>query len=263
MLIKLLKYEFRAAFRELIPLYIALLGIAVLLRPFYLYNLSGSLTGITALVYAALIVAVMVMSCLTIIQRFSKTMLGAEGYLMHTLPVSATVHIFSKLITAMVIVGAGFLVGTVSMLIIAADSSFFLLIRALWEEFVLNFYRIFGQNGLVMSFGFLLLSFFQSARWILMIYAAACIGHLFSRGRAVISVLTYVVMSAVLGEAQVFVNELLYTAMGGAPATFLPGFDSTWVFGQSLLPQLLTTLLISIALFCVVRYILENRLNLE
>ena len=154
MLIKLLKYEFRAAFRELIPLYIALLGIAVLLRPFYLYNLSGSLTGITALVYAALIVAVMVMSCLTIIQRFSKTMLGAEGYLMHTLPVSATVHIFSKLITAMVIVGAGFLVGTVSMLIIAADSSFFLLIRALWEEFVLDFYRIFGQNGLVMSFGF-------------------------------------------------------------------------------------------------------------
>ena len=170
MLIKLLKYEFRAAFRELIPLYIALLGIAVLLRPFYLYNLSGSLTGITALVYAALIVAVMVMSCLTIIQRFSKTMLGAEGYLMHTLPVSATVHIFSKLITAMVIVGAGFLVGTVSMLIIAADSSFFLLIRALWEEFVLDFYRIFGQNGLVMSFGLLLLSFFQSARWILMIY---------------------------------------------------------------------------------------------
>ena len=79
MLIKLLKYEFRAAFRELITLYIALLGIASLLRPFYLYNLSGSLTGITVFVYAALIVAVMVMSCITIIQRFSKTMLGPEG----------------------------------------------------------------------------------------------------------------------------------------------------------------------------------------
>ena len=34
MLIKLLKYEFRAAFRELINLYIALRGIASLLRPF-------------------------------------------------------------------------------------------------------------------------------------------------------------------------------------------------------------------------------------
>ena len=76
MLIKLLKYEFRAAFRELITLYIALLGIASLLRPFYLYNLSGSLTGITVFVYAALIVAVMVMSCITIIQRFSKTSAG-------------------------------------------------------------------------------------------------------------------------------------------------------------------------------------------
>ena len=89
----------------------------MLLRPFYLYNLSGSLTGITALVYAALIVAVMVMSCLAVIQRFSKTMLGAEGYLMHTLPVSATVHIFSKLITAMVIVGQASWWAPVSMLI--------------------------------------------------------------------------------------------------------------------------------------------------
>ena len=142
MLIKLLKYEFRAAFRELITLYIALLGIASLLRPFYLYNLSGSLTGITVFVYAALIVAVMVMSCITIIQRFSKTMLGPEGYLMHTLPVSATVHIFSKLITAMVIVVAGFLVGTISMLIIAADSSFFLLLRSFWEEFILFLYDL-------------------------------------------------------------------------------------------------------------------------
>ena len=161
---------------------------ASLLRPFYLYNLSGSLTGITVFVYAALIVAVMVMSCITIIQRFSKTMLGPEGYLMHTLPVSATVHIFSKLITAMVIVVAGFLVGTISMLIIAADSSFFLLLRSFWEEFILFLYDLFGQNGLIVGLELILLSLSKSACGILMVYTAACIGHLFYRGRAVIAV---------------------------------------------------------------------------
>ena len=248
MLIKLLKYEFRAAFRELITLYIALLGIASLLRPFYLYNLSGSLTGITVFVYAALIVAVMVMSCITIIQRFSKTMLGPEGYLMHTLPVSATVHIFSKLITAMVIVVAGFLVGTISMLIIAADSSFFLLLRSFWEEFILFLYDLFGQNGLIVGLELILLSLSKSACGILMVYTAACIGHLFYRGRAVIAV---------------FVNALLRTAIATAQTAFLPGLGTATYSGDELLPQLLTSLLLCVGLFYAVRYILENRLNLE
>lgn len=263
MLIKLLKYEFRAAFRELITLYIALLGIASLLRPFYLYNLSGSLTGITVFVYAALIVAVMVMSCITIIQRFSKTMLGPEGYLMHTLPVSATVHIFSKLITAMVIVVAGFLVGTISMLIIAADSSFFLLLRSFWEEFIRFLYDLFGQNGLIVGLELILLSLSQSACGILMVYTAACIGHLFYLGRAVIAVFSYVVMTAVLGEVTAFVNALLRTAIATAQTAFLPGLGTATYSGDELLPQLLTSLLLCVGLFYAVRYILENRLNLE
>ena len=33
MLTKLLKYEFRASFRELLPLYVALVGVAALVRP--------------------------------------------------------------------------------------------------------------------------------------------------------------------------------------------------------------------------------------
>ena len=90
----------------------------------------------------------MVMSCITIIQRFSKTMLGPEGYLMHTLPVSTTVHIFSKLITAMVIVVAGFLVGTISMLIIAADSSSGLLLRSILGGVAFSSsMTLFGQIG--------------------------------------------------------------------------------------------------------------------
>ena len=231
MLIKLLKYEFRAAFRELITLYIALLGIASLLRPFYLYNLSGSLTGITVFVYAALIVAVMVMSCITIIQRFSKTMLGPEGYMMHTLPVST--------------------------------SSFFLLLRSFWEEFILFLYDLFGQNGLIVGLELILLSLSQSACGILMVYTAACIGHLFYRGRAVIAVFSSVVMTAVLGEVTAFVNALLRTAIATAQTAFLPGLGTATYSGDELLPQLLTSLLLCVGLFYAVRYILENRLNLE
>lgn len=182
---------------------------------------------------------------------------------MHTLPVSATVHIFSKLITAMVIVVAGFLVGTISMLIIAADSSFFLLLRSFWEEFILFLYDLFGQNGLIVGLELILLSLSKSACGILMVYTAACIGHLFYRGRAVIAVFSYVVMTAVLGEVTAFVNALLRTAIATAQTAFLPGLGTSAYSGDELLPQLLTSLLLCVGLFYAVRYILENRLNLE
>ena len=262
MLIKLLKYEFRAAFRELLTLYVALLGIASLLRPFYLYELSDSLVGIAAMVYGALIIAVLVVSCITIIQRFTKTMLGPEGYLMHTLPVSASTHILSKLITAMVIVIAGFMVATLSMLIIAADSSFFLLIRSLLDEIKAFWYELFGENGFILGMEILLLSLLQSAQNILLIYAAACIGHLAYRGRALISVMSYIVMSALLGEVVSLINGVLRTLIVGTDVTYgsyLSSYDSVY----ELLPSLITSLVLCIGLFCLVRYILENRLNLE
>ena len=163
----------------------------------------------------------------------------------------------------MVIVVAGFLVGTISMLIIAADSSFFLLLRSFWEEFIRFLYDLFGQNGLIVGLELILLSLSQSACGILMVYTAACIGHLFYRGRAVIAVFSYVVMTAVLGEVTAFVNALLRTAIATAQTAFLPGLGTATYSGDELLPQLLTSLLLCVGLFYAVRYILENRLNLE
>ena len=93
MLTKLLKYEFRASFRELLPLYVALVGVAALVRPAYFRGIDNELTGITMMVYSALMIAIVVISILTIVQRFTRTMLGREAYLMLTLPVPVSVHV--------------------------------------------------------------------------------------------------------------------------------------------------------------------------
>ena len=114
-----------------------------------------------------------------------------------------------------------------------------------------------------MGLELILLSLSQSACGILMVYTAACIGHLFYRGRAVIAVFSYVVMTAVLGEVTEFVNALLRTAIATAQTAFLPGLGTAAYSGDELLPQLLTSLLLCVGLFYAVRYILENRLNLE
>ena len=49
-----------------------------------------------------LCVAIAVITALTIIQRFTRNLLGREGYLMHTLPVTPAQLILSKLISSMV-----------------------------------------------------------------------------------------------------------------------------------------------------------------
>ena len=253
MLTKLLKYEFRASFRELGPLYAALLGVAFLVRPsFYRLDFSGTITGMTMIVYTALMIAVLVVSCITIIQRFTKTMLGSEGYLMHTLPVSASTHILSKLIVAMVIVVAGIVVGMFSILITAMDK---LVFQVFWEEVLAALYDIFGSYGPLAAIEMVLLGIFGYAQGILMIYTAACIGHLFPRGRALISVLSFIAMSSVLGEITDLLQELFQQVVGESYGSYS--------HYMSLLPELVTSVLICIGLFCAVRYVLENRLNLD
>ena len=110
MLGKLLKYEFKATSRILLPLYGALLIFAFIVKIFIGTKLDGVnmdfLGGIPAVVsiftYGATMAAVFIVTIFIIIQRFYKNLLGDEGYLMNTLPVSTTSNISSKLISAII-----------------------------------------------------------------------------------------------------------------------------------------------------------------
>ena len=124
MLRKLLKHEFRATGRIMLPMYLVLLATAVG------SNLSGrwmidsrfsavSILGVlivTAFGFA--IFGVLLMSFVLMIQRFYKNLLQDEGYLMFTLPVSVHQHIWSKLIvsavwfitTVLAVIGASLIV---------------------------------------------------------------------------------------------------------------------------------------------------------
>ena len=57
--------------------------------------------------------AIAVLCFVSTVQRFYKNLLGREGYLMHTLPVTETQLILSKLLTSMVWVLCSGLVGIV------------------------------------------------------------------------------------------------------------------------------------------------------
>lgn len=104
MLSKLLKYEFKATCRIYGGLYLAILAVAALLGAFFRFPALASdfPFAVVTIVYLMLCVAIAVITALTIIQRFTRNLLGREGYLMHTLPVTPAQLILSKLISSMV-----------------------------------------------------------------------------------------------------------------------------------------------------------------
>ena len=110
MLGKLLKHEFRATGRIMLPLMGALLALA-LMANLSIRGLAGNLADIPGLrilfililvFFGMGIVAVAVMALVVMVTRFYRNLLKSEGYLMFTLPVSVHELIWSKLIVSLV-----------------------------------------------------------------------------------------------------------------------------------------------------------------
>jgi hypothetical protein len=107
MLKQLLKYEFKATKSLYFGLYLALALLSVVLGVSFRQENAwadntnfGRLEVILMVLYLSVIFAIAVLCFVSMVQRFYKNLLGREGYLMHTLPVTETQLILSKLITS-------------------------------------------------------------------------------------------------------------------------------------------------------------------
>ena len=102
MLTKLLKYEFKATARVMVPLCILSIALAsvtqITLCTFLDETGSSpySVTLILLIATAAAMGAVLAATVVLIVQRFRSNLLGDEGHVMFTLPVSIHQHILAK-----------------------------------------------------------------------------------------------------------------------------------------------------------------------
>ena len=105
-MLKLLKYEWKACARACLPLYGAIILVALINHLLYSEAVPELLFGIPAaimsMLYVVIFAAVFVATAVILVQRFYKSLLGGEGYLMFTLPVSRSQLIWSKLLVALV-----------------------------------------------------------------------------------------------------------------------------------------------------------------
>lgn len=125
MLKQLLKYEFKATGRTYGGLYLALVALAVLSGFSLRSSSKDDFASLLLFAYMVVAVAVAVVSVMTIVTRFTRNLLGREGYLMHTLPVTESQLILSKLISSVVWMLCSSIVGIFSFaaMLLALDAA--------------------------------------------------------------------------------------------------------------------------------------------
>lgn len=280
MLGKLMKYDLRSGIRQFGLLWIGLAALATINGFTIRYVLDGDVENellhfvfgvLPMLLLVALFVVMAVFQYVFIVRRFSKGLLGSEGYLMHTLPVTGAEHIASKTLTSLIFLLANMLAAAVcgGLLMVGLLSGESWAFTDMLSAVEYGFRQISdvlsaGTGWLAAEFAVYLL--FAMIVSILQIYTALSIGHLVQKHRGWFSLLAYVGITIAVNIVVRTCTTLL--AQSGlytdAVTLYVEGFGD--VLGLAA-----TTLGINIALlllegtgfFFATRAILNKHLNLE
>ena len=261
MLFKLLKYDFRAMWKQFSLIWGAALALALANRFSIFWDvddhaigLSDTTTsGITVFAFMSVITAMFVIAVIFVVNRFSKGLLGGEGYLMFTLPVRSWQLVLSKLICALVSWAGCVMVAFASLFIMIPFNWAELFQFPFWSDIFRGIMKHPGTLALMAEFCLVILSFVVLL--IASMYLAMAVGHLFSRHRRLISVAAfiglYILIANVYGRvfSYRFIQSLMNTVNVNAYSSMLTAA---------------AIMLIPAAIFlAAVCWILENKLNLE
>ena len=221
MLGKLLKQEFRATGRIMLPVFGALVILSVL-GNFSMRMLDSGMSnngflGFLAVFFIGVFIfgmfAAVIMTLVLMISRFYRNLLKDEGYLMHTLPVSVHGLVWSKLIVSLVwFVVTGIVIFVIIFLTALIQSGTNLAELFLefpsWAEVkeMLAVYGIHGHDITLFFAELIALILIGMLASCLHFYAAMAIGHMFSKDKVLLSIVFFVAIS--------FVLSLLTTLLG-------------------------------------------------
>ena len=259
MLGRLMKYEFKATGRIFLPLFAALL---IILLVTSLFAGSG-FTAFTAISFSITMLvsfATGVAMIIITLQRFYRNLLGSEGYLMFTLPVSIDALILSKLIVTTVWFLLYAVIGQV--IIFVSFRSIFNSMETGMFDITAIYQGIFQHIPYIEIILYVIAAIFAI---MLMIYASMSIGMLANRNRGLASFGAFIGIWILMQIISTIFITVLGTALGGfdnIPALFYsiedyPALDVALFFG------IVGQLVVGIIFYGVTRYLLMNKLNLE
>ncbi len=215
MLGKLLKHEFRATSRVMLPVFLALLALSVLanfaIRIMERDNNPIVLElacGLIVVAFSICLVAAILITVILMVQRFHNNLLTDEGYLMFTLPTSIHNLICSKIIVSVV-----WFILTIVVILLSA------LLCCMNMEMLTSFSQVMHQllQGLPMltsietvsNLGFIIegivLVLVCCSILCLEFYAAMAVGYGFANRKGLMSVIFFFIFQ--------FVSQFLTTAL--------------------------------------------------
>lgn len=308
MLGRLLKYELRATARLYFPLYLAVLILAALWRISFFgimsRNISGDEYGLHVVLsqadgplgdllgmvisfilfaYVLMVLGAFVIHFIITLQRFWKNLMGDEGYLMFTLPVSTDALLWSKAISALIWTAATLLVVALSVLILCGHPVVFQIIKdvilqnisnASWQRIEVLWIRALPPSLWVLTLLAAVANVFSD---VFHFYAAMAIGHTVKGHKILASVGAYMAIAAIEGVASGFLSSALMPVLS-RPLSELPMWDYMFLtvedvalFADALgdmlsgfmMMILIATAVFTAAVYLVTRHILTTQLNLE
>jgi hypothetical protein len=137
MLIKSIKHDLLATYRDFVALYLVLFVMAVT-APLLLATRMEWLVALMIVSFAFITIAIMVVTFISIVRLYARRLYSSEGYLTLTLPVSTMETLISKIITGLIWSIVTFLVFVVAFL--AFSAMFYLVFNgSKWEEILVIF----------------------------------------------------------------------------------------------------------------------------
>lgn len=255
MLAKLLKYEIKATARKFLPIYGAIIIVSMLVNLGIRFPNLDILAGLSSFILTALFISLVVITLMTIIQRFKNNLLSDEGYLMFTLPVSAKKLILSKLITALIWAFTSGIVALLSFLIIVANKDLVSLAYEFFMRYSYYFELIEKQHILLVSL-FFISCIFQFIYFVLLVYGSLSIAQMaiFNKHRSVISFVAFIVITIVVSNIVSLIFKNVFSEISPRDIQ-----DMTLLFGTASI----VNLALSVIMFFTTDYLLKRHLNIE
>lgn len=261
MLNKLMKYEIKAMSKYLVPLYAILMLLSIVNR--FVLSLDifhGALSVIPFIVmstYVISIISVIIVTLALMVLRFYKNLMGDEGYLMFTLPVSSHQLILSKLLIAMLWTAISIICVVVSIIIVVGNSNNIAELFSELSNLYTELYKHLGNLTILTIVEFFIMTIIGTVSNILMFYVSIAIGQLFANHKVLGSFGAYVVINIALQFIFTFIILLLSPLFEEK----LQKYSSIPVI---LFPAIIfITLILNALYYYATKQIIQKKLNLE
>lgn len=265
---KLIKYDFSSYLKLLLPVQMILLGIAAFNRIIQIFEDKSSTVynivfGSSMALYVVSIIVALVLTFIVSIVRFYQGMYSNEGYLSHTLPVTPTQHIFSKLITTML-----FYLGTIasiilSFIIVTLGEMNIEIMKA--TGFLIGRYTEYSDGNFILYLiEFVLLIFVSFISSTLCMYFCISVGQLAKKRKILLAFGVYFglyVLSQMFGTILIVVfSTISFTTMYNL--TYWISQNTAAFFHIILIGGIVLELIMSLIYFLIIRFIMSKKLNL-